>query len=125
MNTCKHCKKNFKNHPSKQSKGNSSRKICGACSVTRRRWISKLEMVESIGGKCSRCGYNKHPAALHFHHINPRNKKFSINSNKLLSKDRFKELKKCILLCANCHSIEHCNNKLFKSFGLLNKNLLD
>lgn len=42
-----------------------------------------------------------------------------------MTKDRYEELDKCILLCANCHSIEHSNNKLLKSFGFLKEEWLD
>jgi hypothetical protein len=32
-------------------------------------WIEKKLAVEYLGGKCSRCGYNEHYAALQFHHV--------------------------------------------------------
>ena len=119
MNKCKHCLKSFED---KLRKNPTS---CGSCRVSKRRWKSKIELVEKLGGKCNKCGYDKHPGALHFHHKNPSTKNFAINSNKLLTKERHKEIKKCILLCANCHSIEHANNKLLKSFGLLSEEWLD
>jgi hypothetical protein len=119
MNKCKHCSKSF------QDKARPNGTVCGSCRVSKRRWKSKIELVEKLGGKCNNCGYDKHPGALHFHHINPKKKEYELNSNNLLSKNRFKELDKCILLCANCHSIEHANNKLLKSFGLLNEEWLD
>lgn len=56
---------------------------------------------------CSRCGYNKCAGALHFHHIDPSEKEFMISKAfcRSMSKDKLdKELKKCILLCANCHA---------------------
>lgn len=60
---------------------------------------------------CSSCGED-HPACLDFHHLNPLEKKFNIGSyithgysiNKLLE-----EIKKCIILCANCHRKLHYN----------------
>ena len=120
MNICKHCKKNFKVHKSKQNKTTTStRSICGSCSVSKRRWKSKIQLVESLGGKCNRCGFNGHPGAFHFHHINAELKNHEINANKLLTKDRWDEIKKCELLCANCHCIEHSNTELIKSFGLI------
>lgn len=119
MSECKHCKKQFKD------KLRPNITECGSCRVSKRRWKSKIELVEKLGGKCSKCGYDKHPSALHFHHKNPSTKNFAINSNKLLTKERHKEIKKCILLCANCHSIEHANNKLLKSFGFLKEEWLD
>lgn len=68
----------------------------------------KIEAIKRLGGKCSICGYNKNIAALTFHHL--RDKKFTLNSRnfKCFSKEKVEEeLKKCILLCHNCHSEIH------------------
>jgi len=118
MCKCKHCNKEFKSHPSKNG-NKAQRTICGSCSVSKRRWKSKIELVEKLGGKCERCGFVGHPGAFHFHHKDPKQKSHEINSNKLLTKDRWDEIKKCELLCANCHCTEHSNTDLIKSFGLL------
>lgn len=58
---------------------------------------------------CAECGFNKHPAALQFHHLG--NKiggvtKLVCNTNKSLDDIR-KEMAKCVVLCANCHLIYH------------------
>jgi hypothetical protein len=100
---------------------NSNRTICPSCMVSKRRWKSKIELVQFLGGKCLDCGYDKHPGALHFHHKDPATKKFELNANKLLVKDRWEEVKKCELLCSNCHSIRHTNTELINK--LLNINL--
>ncbi len=58
---------------------------------------------------CCRCGQN-HPATLHFHHLNPEDKRYDISlmKNSYCSiKTIQDEIKKCIVLCANCHAIEH------------------
>jgi 5-methylcytosine-specific restriction endonuclease McrA len=55
---------------------------------------------------CAICGYDKCKRALHFHHINPKDKKFSIvidNIRRKKTNDMVNELNKCILLCSNCH----------------------
>jgi len=68
----------------------------------------KLELVNSIGGVCSKCGYNKNLAALHFHHL--KDKKFGIDIRKISNTKMLtlkEEVVKCILLCANCHAEEH------------------
>ena len=45
---------------------------------------------------------------MQFHHKNPKEKDFIIGNVGNKSWDRIKiEMKKCILLCANCHMIEH------------------
>jgi hypothetical protein len=57
---------------------------------------------------CTQCGFN-HPAALDFHHIDPSTKTGSVNQ--FVSDGQYKrameEVKKCVVLCANCHRIHH------------------
>ena len=70
----------------------------------------KLELIELKGGKCEKCGYDKNIAALEFHHLNPSEKSFQIDSRHLSNThiDKLKiEVNKCILLCANCHREIH------------------
>ena len=64
---------------------------------------SKLILIESMGGKCEICGYNKSINALQFHHKNPEEKDFAIGSKSYSIKRLLKEASKCILVCANCH----------------------
>ena len=56
---------------------------------------------------CEMCGYNAHPAALEFDHIDPTTKKHSIGRELIsLSMKKLKEeIAKCRVLCANCHQI--------------------
>lgn len=71
----------------------------------------KIELMELLGNKCCRCGYRKNLAAIHFHHT--RDKEFEIDSRHLANCNKEKllqEVKKCILLCANCHMEEHYPN---------------
>ncbi len=76
---------------------------------TARRKTTKLELIALKGGKCVRCGYDEHPAALDFDHIDPAGKSRQIS---YLINDGVKrevllaELEKCQLLCANCHRIK-------------------
>lgn len=70
----------------------------------------KMELIEYKGGKCEICGYNKNIAALQFHHINPDEKEFKLDVRKLSNnkmENIYKEVDKCMLLCANCHSEIH------------------
>jgi len=60
---------------------------------------------------CSSCGYKEHYAALQLDHVDPSTKDPLMKSKRGLnykwSKDRIKkELSKCQVLCANCHSIK-------------------
>lgn len=57
-----------------------------------------------LGSKCCLCGYSTFGGALDFHHIDPAEKVFIICTSKTPgSLQFFKELAKCVLLCANCH----------------------
>ena len=67
---------------------------------------------------CVQCGQN-HPATLDFHHIEKHPDNRSVN--KLLTNRAYKqvmeEIKKCMVLCANCHRIHHHNERLEKKKG--------
>jgi len=82
---------------------------CGRCSsaaVSKRRKSLKRRLVEEAGGRCVLCGFDEHPAALQFHHVDPAAKSFSIGEGGLtrsLARARA-EAEKCVLLCANCHA---------------------
>ena len=68
----------------------------------------KIKSIEYKGGCCIQCGFNQCISALHFHHINPETKSFDINQGITKKWDLLKdELDKCILLCMNCHFMEH------------------
>ena len=59
---------------------------------------------------CELCGFCGHPAALQFDHINPEEKSFMLNRAHDYPWDKvFDEIKKCRVLCANCHSIHTYN----------------
>lgn len=74
--------------------------------VSKRRRKIKKQAVELLGGKCNKFGYDKCLRALQFHHINPALKKFGIAEKGITRawSEVVEELKKCILLCANCHA---------------------
>lgn len=67
---------------------------------------TKARIIEAMGSKCNICGYNKCNGALELHHIDPNGKEFSFGGIRANPKSWDKiveELKKCVLLCANCH----------------------
>lgn len=76
--------------------------------VRERRAIRKLKGIEYKGGVCEHCKQTYHFSAFDFHHINPDEKEKD-PCLLLTHTDEafFKELDKCILLCANCHRIHH------------------
>lgn len=65
--------------------------------------------VESKGGKCQVCGYNKYLGSLSFHHLDENGKSFDLATKGLTrSWKRIKEeVDKCILVCENCHREIH------------------
>lgn len=68
----------------------------------------KLQLVEYKGGKCVCCGYSKPiPSCYDFHHLDPKQKEFSISGKSWSFEKLKKEVDKCILLCRNCHSELH------------------
>jgi hypothetical protein len=68
----------------------------------------RIKAIELLGGCCQHCGYDKCYAALEFHHIDPTIKDVNYATMRGWSFERIeKELKNCILLCANCHREEH------------------
>lgn len=73
---------------------------------------TKIEAINLKGGKCEICGlkYNgTNGSIFDFHHVNIEEKEFKPTRlmSKGLSPDVVKELNKCILLCSNCHRLEH------------------
>ena len=60
---------------------------------------------------CADCGWRGHPAALDFDHINPEDKSFHIAQSIAgrSVKGIFEEVRKCRVLCANCHRIHTYN----------------
>jgi len=77
--------------------------------VDKRRKKIRQMAVEHKGGKCMNCGYNKCLKALEFHHLESGEKDFGISAKGYTRswKSVAEELKKCILLCANCHREIH------------------
>lgn len=79
--------------------------LCPSCQVVLSRKNQKLKAIQFLGGECALCGYNKCPAALEFHHLDPSQKEFNIGQSGATRSWQLvqQELLKCILLCANCH----------------------
>lgn len=98
----------FYSRRNKAGTGVYCRKCTSLQTLLRQRNNKKL-LVDYMGGKCQRCGYNNCLGALQVHHLNPSIKNKSFRTFKMrIFDDRFKEeLKMCELLCANCHLEEH------------------
>ncbi len=61
-------------------------------------------LVDEAGGCCAICGYNRTILNLHFHHVDPAQKKFNMTMGSGKALDTYRaEARKCVLVCANCH----------------------
>lgn len=69
----------------------------------RRHWVNYIK----IRYGCTDCGYNEHPAALHFDHVDRRLKVGNISEMYTSSlKKLFAEIRKCEVRCAVCHAVK-------------------
>lgn len=85
----------------------------------------KANLIKAMGGKCCLCGYDKVQDALDFHHIDPSTKEYGIAEKGTchnLDKD-IAEIRKCVLVCANCHREIHAN--LYSIEELKNSQYID
>ena len=115
QNYCKACKKSsdkiwYENNPSIWKNTNSIRNI------KIRTLLSEFRL--ELGGKCKNCGEGREHL-LDFHHLDPKQKDTAIGSilyyygySEESQKRAREELKKCVLLCANCHRHEHFLQKI-------------
>lgn len=99
--------------------------------VKKWREKTKSRLVEAFDGKCGICGYNKCIDVLEFHHIDSTTKEFGLGSvrgnivswNKIVT-----EVRKCVMLCSNCHKEVHsnrCNTQLPKNIVRFNERFVE
>lgn len=61
----------------------------------------RQKIIDFLGGQCVECGAED---LLEFDHVDPDKKSFDIKDNATISNPEvFEELKKCQLLCRDCH----------------------
>ena len=65
----------------------------------------KANLIKLFHGRCCICGFDAFQEALEFHHLNPDEKEFNITGQAATKalKTQIEEVKKCILVCSNCH----------------------
>jgi hypothetical protein len=93
----------------------------------KKRWIDrKKKAINMLGGKCCKCGYNANYAAFDFHHLDPSKKEFDWKNLRYRSwKNIVVELKKCVLVCRNCHAELHNPEAVLNFENLSDNNLLN
>lgn len=95
--------------------------ICGRCANRenlKRGQQKRLKAINLLGGKCSSCGYDKYSGALDLHHRDPREKDVKFRSMRSWSWERIvEEIKKCDLLCKNCHAERHADMRDIAQLG--------
>jgi ribosomal protein S21 len=85
--------------------------LAGQRSRKGRKFVARVKRLAS----CSCCGYDKCPDALEFHHVNPKPDDKSIGVLRDSAIKRIKEeMRKCVILCANCHREVHYNEPSLK-----------
>jgi len=78
---------------------------CRSADVARRRSRVRDVLIGEAGGACALCGYARYAGALHFHHVRPEEKSFTIRNGDTRALGLMRaEARKCVLLCANCHA---------------------
>lgn len=113
MKICSGCKQlisknEFHKHPHTKDGFGSRCKLCDSTAKREKRQLQKLKAILELGGKCTLCGYNKCDSALEFHHKNPDTKDFEPSYGKRMDFEKFMtEIRKCILVCSNCHREIH------------------
>lgn len=100
----------------------SGRRYCSVClENSRTRVVEKVRDLKAraiafLGGKCHDCGLvSEYQEVYDLHHQDPSVKTDKLSSMMRLYKvwDRIEEeVRKCILLCANCHRIRHAKESL-------------
>ena len=82
---------------------------CSQICASKSRWKTQRKFINSLKSKgCEICGYNKSMHALVFHHKNKYEKEYEIGDIYSSSMDKiYNEIKKCQLLCMNCHAELH------------------
>jgi hypothetical protein len=84
----------------------------GKIKYRQKRFQMKYDLMKSIGQiVCKECGYTD-IRALTFHHRDPHKKSFEISygfTHSYSFDTLLEEVKKCDVLCQNCHTISHCS----------------
>lgn len=121
---CKVCKKSKPlNKFNRYYNGREARRtVCMSCqylAVNSSQRARRIEAFKRFGERCEDCGLKSSKdnyVVFDFHHLDPSKKEFSFKSGKYISdKNFFRELKKCVMLCSNCHRLRHFEERRLKN----------
>jgi len=129
MKTCTSCgieqkHTSFKMRWSKGRQAGTRQAQCNRClyvKYTRPSTERKMKEIHDyqLEKGCVDCGYNKHPAALEFDHVNSEEKRFNIGEEVgcLSREELWAEIAKCEVVCANCHAIRTATRRELVTIG--------
>lgn len=90
---------------------NANQRLCCYNCMPEGKQLLRTDFINLIkqqyGGRCERCGYDIYLGALDFHHIDPKEKDFTVGDKDFRLQECIEEIKKCILICSNCHREFH------------------
>lgn len=82
---------------------------------SKQRYHTKRQIISEHKNLCAICGDTREHVLV-FHHKNPKEKKFSIAGHNRSTVNLLAEIKKCIVLCNNCHhEFHHFDKRLEKT----------
>lgn len=124
---CSKCKKELPldNFNWRDKMKGTRRSECKECfsKYMKKKYQQKKKEIQEVKSDiaCAKCG-EKRGYVLDFHHIDPSLKITTIarlTSNASKIEDAYEEMKKCIVLCSNCHREFHYLNNQDNSFTLI------
>ncbi len=82
-----------------------------AISMRKMRILHKQKIINHMGGCCCICGYTNSNRNLVTHHLDPNTKSFNVAARSVNLdypvEELVTEMKKCVLVCSNCHREIH------------------
>ncbi len=88
-------------------------KRCHVKACAKRGSETRAKAIELLGGKCSQCSFVGPSAVFDVHHLDPASKDPNFATWRSWTWKRVEaELKGCVLLCKNCHAMEHAEIRL-------------
>lgn len=96
----------------KETGGKGGWGLCPTHYKKRRSDTIKDAAVAAMGGSCAKCGGVFHRSVFDFHHVGDKAESPSYLLANASPEEIADELSKCVLLCANCHRMEHHDDRL-------------